>query len=150
MVDGLGPAAWANRADQPDLTVDGRPRIVPLRIDPEHSVVSKDPTPVGKPVYGCDGKKGGTVVDMWVDRAEPMFRYAELDVMGKRVLLPMTMARVLKSGELNVRSIRSDQFQQVPTLANPDQVTLQEEDRITAFYGGGTLYAMPNRQEPRL
>ena len=90
------------------------------------------------------------VVDMWVDRAEPMFRYAELDVTGKRVLLPMTMARVSRSGELNVRSIRSDQFQQVPTLANPDQVTLQEEDRITAFYGGGTLYAMPNRQEPSL
>ena len=89
-------------------------------------------------------------MDMWVDRAEPMFRYAEIEVMGKRVLLPMTMARVLKSGELNVRSIRSDQFQQVPTLASPDQVTLQEEDRITAFYGGGTLYAMPNRQEPRL
>ena len=89
-------------------------------------------------------------MDMWVDRAEPMFRYAELDVGGKRVLLPMTMARVAKSGELNVRSIRSDQFQQVPTLANPDQVTLQEEDRITAFYGGGTLYAMPNRQEPSL
>ena len=150
MVDGLGPAAWANRAEQPDLTVDGRPRIVPLRVDPEHSVVSNDPNPIGKAVFGCDGAQAGTVVDLWVDRAEPMFRYAELDVAGKRVLLPMTLARVSKSGEVNVRSIRSDQFQQVPTLANPDQITLQEEDKIVAFYGGGTLYAMPSRQEPRI
>ena len=149
MVDGLGPAAWANRADQPDLTVDGRPRIVPLRVDPEHSVVSKIPTLLEKRSMGAMANKAASLW-IWVDRAEPMFRYAELDVSGKRVLLPMTMARVSKSGELNVRSIRSDQFQQVPTLANPDQVTLQEEDRITAFYGGGTLYAMPNRQEPRL
>ena len=150
MVDGLGPAAWANRAEQPDLTVDGRPRIVPLRVDPQHSVVSNDPNPIGKAVFGCDGAQAGTVVDLWVDRAEPMFRYAELDIAGKRVLLPMTLARVSKSGEVNVRSIRSDQFQQVPTLANPDQITLQEEDKIVAFYGGGTLYAIPSRQEPRI
>ena len=89
-------------------------------------------------------------MDLWVDRAEPMFRYAELDISGKRVLLPMTMARVSKAGEVNVRSIRSDQFQQVPALANPDQITLQEEDKIVAFYGGGTLYAIPSRQEPRI
>ena len=31
MVDGMGPAAWANRAKYPDLTFDGRPRIVALR-----------------------------------------------------------------------------------------------------------------------
>jgi photosynthetic reaction center H subunit len=29
MVDGVGAAAWAIRPDKPDLTVDGRPRIVP-------------------------------------------------------------------------------------------------------------------------
>jgi len=47
-----------------------------------------------------------------------------------------------------VQSIRSDQFAQVPGLSNPDQVTLQEEDRISAFYGGGHLYAVPSRSEP--
>ena len=46
-----------------------------------------------------------------------------------------------------VKSIRSDQFAQVPGLSNPDQVTLQEEDRISAFYGGGHLYATPDRVE---
>jgi len=35
-----------------------------------------------------------------------------------------------------------------PTLANPDQVTMLEEEKITAYYGGGTLYATPARSEP--
>ena len=90
------------------------------------------------------------MVDLWVDRAEPHFRYAELEVGDRRVLLPMTMARVKRDGSVHVKSIRSDQFKQVPGLANPDQVTLQEEDKIVAFYGGGTMYAMPGRQGPIL
>ena len=40
------------------------------------------------------------------------------------------------------------QFADVPTLANPDQVTLLEEDRISAYYAGGTLYAEPSRLGP--
>ena len=121
-----------------------------MRADAEHSVNSKDADPRGKSVYGCDGKVGGTVVDLWFDRAEPHFRYAELSVGERTVLLPMTMARVNKDGSLQVKSIRSDQFAQVPGLANPDQVTLQEEDKITAFYGGGTLYATADRFGPVL
>lgn len=150
MVDGIGPAAWAIRPERPDLTVDGEPRIVPLRVDHDHKVNRRDPDPRGKPVSGCDGEVGGTVVDLWVDRAEPHFRYAEVDVGGHTVLLPMTMARVSRDGSVKVKSIRSDQFKQVPRLANPDEVTLQEEDRITAFYGGGTLYALPERMGPVL
>jgi photosynthetic reaction center H subunit len=150
MIDGVGPAAWAIRPEHPDLTVDGRPRIVPLRVDAEHSVNANDTDPRGQSVYGCDGKVGGTVVDLWFDRAEPHFRYAELSVGERTVLLPMTMARVNKDGSLQVKSIRSDQFAQVPGLANPDQVTLQEEDKITAFYGGGTLYATADRFGPIL
>jgi photosynthetic reaction center H subunit len=147
MVDGVGAAAWAIRPDKPDLTVDGAPRIVPLRVDADHGVNSGDPDPRGQAVYGCDGQQAATVVDLWVDRAEPLFRYAELDVGGKRVLLPMTLAMVSSDGSVNVKSIRSDQFAQVPGLSNPDQVTLQEEDRISAFYGGGHLYATPDRVE---
>ena len=88
MVDGVGAAAWAIRPDKPDLTVDGRPRIVPLRVDSDHSVNSGDPDPRGQPVYGCDGKQAATVVDLWVDRAEPHFRYAELDAGGRRFYCP--------------------------------------------------------------
>ena len=147
MVDGVGAAASAIRPDKPDLTVDGEPRIVPLRVDADHGVNSGDPDPRGQAVYGCDGQQAATVVDLWVDRAEPLFRYAELDVGGKRVLLPMTLAMVSSDGSVNVKSIRSDQFAQVPGLSNPYQVTLQEEDRISAFYGGGHLYATPDRVE---
>jgi photosynthetic reaction center H subunit len=150
MVDGLGPAAWAIRPETPDLTVDGAPRIVPLRVDQDHKVNRRDPDPRGQVVTGCDGQPAGVVTDLWVDRAEPYFRYAEVDVGEFTVLLPMMMARVSRDGSIRVKSIRSDQFKQVPRLANPDQITLQEEDRITAFYGGGTLYALPERMGPVL
>ncbi len=151
MADGVGPAAYNRRPEVPDLTVDGEPRIVPLRVATDHGLNSRDPDPRGKPVIGCDGKVGGTVVDAWVDRAEPFVRYLELEVDGRRVLLPMVLARVRASdGHVMVKSIRSDQFAGVPGLANPDQVTLQEEDKITAYYGGGHLYATPDRLEPML
>ena len=37
-----------------------------------------------------------------------------------------------------------------PATRNTDKVTLLEEDKITAYYGGGTLYATPDRVEPLL
>ena len=49
-----------------------------------------------------------------------------------------------------VRSIMAGQFEDVPGLRNPDLVTLLEEDRISAYYGGGTLYAEPIRLGPWL
>mgnify|MGYP001291640132 FL=1 len=100
MVDGVGPAAYSIRPERPDLTVDGAPRIVPLRVDSDHNVHQNDPDPRGQAVYGCDGERGATVVDLWVDRAEPHFRYAELDVGERRVLLPMTLARVKPDGSV--------------------------------------------------
>jgi photosynthetic reaction center H subunit len=36
----------------------------------------------------------------------------------------------------------------VPALSHPDQVTKLEEDKISAYYGGGTLYADAKRSEP--
>jgi photosynthetic reaction center H subunit len=151
MADGVGPAAYNKRPEVPDLTVDGEPRIVPLRVATDHGLDRRDPDPRGKPVTGCDGVVGGHVVDVWVDRSEPFVRYLELEVGERRVLLPMVMARVRGSdGHVMVKSIRGDQFAGVPGLANPDQVTLQEEDKITAYYGGGHLYATPDRLEPLL
>ena len=51
---------------------------------------------------------------------------------------------------MRVRAILAEQFAQIPALASPDQITLLEEDRITAYFGGGTLYATPARSEPLL
>ncbi|MGD1982853.1 MAG: photosynthetic reaction center subunit H [Chromatiaceae bacterium] len=149
MVDAVGPAAYAIRPEVPDLTDHGLPRIVPMRVATEFSIVERDPDPRGMPVYGLDNKVAGTVVDVWVDRSEPQVRYFELDVDGRNVLLPINFTRV-KSDRIQVVSIRAEHFAKVPGLANPDQITLQEEDKIVAYYGGGHLYATPQRAEPLL
>jgi len=147
MVDGVGPGAWAIRPDVPDLSHEGTPRIIPMRVAKGWSVDGRDPNPIGLPVLGADGVQGGTVVDVWVDQGEPQIRYLELDSNGRRILLPITLARVGKDS-VAVKSILGSQFANVPGLSNPEQVTLQEEDRITAYYGSGHLYATAERSEP--
>jgi photosynthetic reaction center H subunit len=154
LLAGVGPGAYADRTDAPDLTWDdGSPRIVPLRAAPGFGVASQDPDPRGMPVLGADGREGGTVVDLWVDRSEAIFRYIEVEVQAaggaRRVLLPMTLARV-GDRAVKVLSILGHQFADVPRTRLPDQISLLEEDRICAYYGAGTLYAEPSRQEPLL
>ena len=150
MLDGVGPAAYAERADHPEVTIDGHPRIVPMRVATEFFVEPNDPDPRGMPVFGADGVQGGTIVDIWVDRSEPQIRYFELETAGgRKVLVPMALAKIDRSRrKVAVISIHGSQFAHVPGIANPDLVTLLEEDKICAYYGGGTLYADPERQEP--
>lgn len=152
MLDGVGPAAYAERANHPDYTIDGRPMIVPIRVAADYSVSPKDPDPRGMAVYGADRERGGTVVDLWIDRAEPQIRYLEIDT-GKssRVLLPINFAKIDgRRRRVNVRSILAAQFASVPALASSDQITRREEDKIMAYYAGGNLYATPARSEPLL
>lgn len=146
MLDGVGPAACPKRANDPDLTIDGHPRIVPMRVATEFFVEPRDPDPRGMQVVGADGEVGGTVTDIWVDRGEPQIRYLEVNVGARNVLLPINFARV-KGGQVKVVSILGGQFADAPGLSNPDQVTLREEDRVCAYYAGGHLYAKPLRTE---
>lgn len=149
LLAGVGPGAWANRPDVADQTLEGTPKIVPLRADHEFGVASRDPDPRGRDIVGADGKVGGKVVDAWVDRSEYIFRYFEFEVAGgRRGLVPTTFCRVARDGTVHVGAILGHQFADVPALRNPDQVTLLEEDKICAYYGAGTLYATPERQEP--
>ena len=155
MLDGVGPAAYAMRATVPDLTAEGDLKIVPLRAAPGFFLEPRDPDPRGMEVIGADRGVGGIVVDVWVDRSEIVIRYLEVEVTTvtgpRRVLLPMNFARVDgRRGVVRVQSILSNQFADVPALSNPDHVTFREEDRITAYYGGGQLYATPSRAEPLL
>lgn len=172
MVDGLGAAAYAERENAPDLTADGLPKIVPMRVATDFFVEPRDPDPRGTEVIAADGGVAGIVSDLWVDRAEALIRYLEVDVAAvsgaRRVLVPMSLARVrparlagvegpiterVKSGrrqEVIVKSILAAQFAEVPGLENADQVTKREEDRIAAYYAGGHRYAVPSRQEPLL
>ena len=150
MLDGVGPGSYAERRDQPDLTVDGTPKLVPNRVASDFHVDERDPNPVGMEVVGCDGKVGGRVTELWIDRAEHLIRYLEVDTGGSgTVLLPMTMARVGK-GKVSVASITAEHFADVPKIAFPDQVTRLEEEKITAYYAAGHLYATPQRAEPLL
>jgi photosynthetic reaction center H subunit len=151
LIDGVGPAAYAERADTPDLTLEGDPKIVPLRVAPDFGVASRDPDPRGMDVIGTDGAVAGTITDAWVDKSEYIFRYYELAVAGsgRHVLLPVNFCRVdARARQIKVRAITAGQFADVPGLANPDQVTYLEEDKICGYYGGGYLYATPARSEP--
>ena len=151
MLDGVGPAAYAERQDIPDVTIHGTPKIVPLRTVPDWHIDHSDPDPRGMSVVGADGKMGGTVKDVWLDRAEAIIRYFEVDVEGRTVLLPTTMTRISRSKHtVTVRSILGKHFATVPAHKNADFVTRLEEDKICAYYAGGTLYATPERAEPLL
>jgi len=47
-----------------------------------------------------------------------------------------------------VGAVLAAQFANVPKTKSMEQITLLEEEKITAYYGAGTLYATPERQEP--
>lgn len=151
LLAGVGPGSWANRPDHPDLTLAGEPKIVPLRVSAHHKVSSQGPDPRGRDVLGADGMSGGIVKDLWVDRSEEMFRYYEIETKGGRhVLVPATFCTVAGDGTLTVRAILGEQFAEAPYVRNPDQITMLEEEKVVAYYGAGTLYATPSRQEPLL
>jgi photosynthetic reaction center H subunit len=152
LLSGIGPGAYANRADTPDMTFEGEVKIVPMRAAKELFIPREDPDPRGAYAYGGDGKPAGKVVDMWVDKSEMIIRYLEIETnSGKRVLAPMPLARVSTvPTKVTIRSIYSTQFDDVPPLKNPDQITFLEEDKVCAYYGAGTLYADAKRAEPLL
>jgi photosynthetic reaction center H subunit len=151
MLAGVGPGAWADRADRLDLTVDGEPKIRPLRTATGFSINRRDPNPIGMAVFGLDGVEAGVVRDAWVDISELQLRYLEVEVHGtdRRVLLPMPFSRI-KGGAVRVKSIAARHFADVPATRHPDLITLLEEDRISAYYGAGYLYATPDRMGPIL
>jgi photosynthetic reaction center H subunit len=153
MKDGVGPASYAMRDDVPDLNWDGQDRISPYRLNPDYTVSAKDMDPRGLPVVGLDNKVAGVVTDLWVDRAEAIIRYLEikLDGSGVHVLLPVPFANVSKARKrVEVNAVKAEHFANVPRLKTPDRITRLEEDMISGYYGGGTLYATPQRQEPWL
>ena len=153
MTVGVGPGSYAMRSDVPDMDLHGQPVIRPLRVLNDFGISPNDTDPRGLPVMGADGKVAGTVVDVWIDTCEMMLRYIEIDIQSadaaRRVLLPVPFARIKRAGVF-VNSIYAAQFASVPGIRDADQVTLLEEDKISAYYGGGTLYADPARSEPIL
>jgi photosynthetic reaction center H subunit len=152
LLAGIGPGAWTPRPDWADLDHHGEPKIGPLSQSPGFGVSSRDPNPLGMPVVDVHGEQAGTVVDLWLDRGELMFRYLEVQIpladgATRRVMLPVPFARIT-ADRVIVTALLAHQFADVPALQHTDRITLNEEERITAVYGAGTLYAEPGRAEP--
>ena len=60
----------------------------------------------------------------------------------------MPLSRVKDTtGQVLLASLKGEQVLDAPTLANAEQVTLREEDRIQAYFASGHLYATQERQE---
>ncbi|EXJ15542.1 photosynthetic reaction center subunit H [Imhoffiella purpurea] len=153
MLAAVGPGASPDREKHPDLTLEGQPKIVPMRVATEFSIADKDPDPRGMTVVGLDGETAGTITDVWVDRSEPQIRYLELKVAanGKQALVPIGFCVFnKKERKVKVASIKAAHFANVPVLSKPDQVTLYEEDKVGAYYAGGKLYATSERYGPLL
>lgn len=151
LADGIGPAAWADRAKRPDIDMEGHPRIVPLGAATGYSIAREDSDLTGWPVVAADGVVAGHVSTLWVDKSDRLVRYLQLDGEGGPLLAPMMMAKVQRrSRRIVIDAINAAQFAGVPRLSAPDQITLYEEERVQAYFGGGYLYANAGRQEPFL
>jgi photosynthetic reaction center H subunit len=150
LADGVGPAAYARRADWADLDMEGRPRIVPMSADADYSIASRDPDPRGMAVVAADGRIVGPVTEVWIDRSDRLIRYLELDLAGARtVLVPFNFAKLDRRRRiLTVDMLSAAQFAGAPHPAAPGTITRFEEERIQAYFGGGALYGMPGRTEP--
>ncbi len=153
LTDNIGPGSYTMRMDTPELSSEGEILIVPMRKLKGYSVAKQDANPIGMPVVGADGEQGATVRDIWLDHGEMVVRFLELNVPGAaggpQVLLPMNFCRI-RNGKVHVASLMGAQIAGVPRTKHPDQVTSLEEEKVMAYYGSGTLYAAPHRQEPLL
>jgi photosynthetic reaction center H subunit len=145
MADGVGPAAWAPRRDEPELDGHGHNKIVPMaRLDGFAVSAGRDPR--GLPVQAGDLEVVGRVSDMWVDASEQLVRYLEVDLNGggKR-LVPMTMA-VIWADRVRVNAITSDSFAGIPGTRSSTEVTKLEEDKISGYVAGGWMYDAGKRK----
>lgn len=145
--DGIGAASYAMRRDEPEKDHNGLPKIQPMRALNDVGIVEDDPDPRGMPVVTRGGKIIGTVKDAWIDRAEQLIRYYEVEVKGETpysVLVPVQFANVNGyKGSVLVTVIGPEHFAVLPRTKSPDVVTKLEEDKIVGFFAGAPLYASP-------
>lgn len=145
MADGVGPASWAPRRDIPELDGHGHNKIVPMASAPAFAV-SAGRDPRGLPVQAGDLEVVGTISDMWVDAPEQLVRYLEITLnSGSKKLVPMPMVKIQRD-RVRINSLSSDLFEAVPATKSQTEVTLLEEEKISAYYAGGTLYATDKRK----
>jgi photosynthetic reaction center H subunit len=145
MVDGVGPASWVPRRDEPELDGHGHNKIMPLALA-EGFHVSAGRDPRGLPVQAGDLEVVGRVSDMWVDAPEQLVRYLEIDLnSGQKRLVPMTLARIWED-RVRVNFLASDSFDGIPATKSATEVTKLEEDKISAYVASGWMYDAPKRK----
>ncbi len=156
LVDGIGPASWCYRSDEPEIDVDGSLKIEPLREQPTLQLHPTSRDPRGWAVIGADGLVAGTVVDLWVDKLEEAVLYLEValtvaGVEGEHVLVPSRFAQYRnRLQRVKVRAITAGQFALVPRLRHSTRITPLEEEKLVGYFGGGDMYALPGRGGPLL
>lgn len=145
MKDGVGPASWAPRRDIPELDGHGHNKIVPMS-QATAFAISAGRDPRGLPVQAGDLEVVGRISDMWVDAPEQLVRYLEITLnSGSKKLVPMPMVKI-QADRVRINSLSSDLFEGVPATKSQTEVTLLEEEKISAYYAGGTLYAADKRK----
>ena len=145
MKDGVGPASWAPRRDIPELDGHGHNKIVPMA-SASAFAVSAGRDPRGLPVQAGDLEVVGTISDMWVDAPEQRVRYLEITLnSGSKKLVPVPMVKI-QADRVRINSLSSDLFEGVPATKSQTEVTLLEEEKISAYYAGGTMYAASKRK----
>ncbi len=149
---GVGPGAYALRANRPDLNMEGHPRIVPMSTQPDFSIARRDADPRGFAVVGADRVVAGTVKDVWVDTADRLIRYIEVTTpAGGSILAPMFMASVeRKRRVIEIDALLGGQFAGAPATPGDGTITLMQEELVQAYFGAGYLYATAAREEPLL
>jgi photosynthetic reaction center H subunit len=145
LADGVGPASWVPRRDEPELDGHGHAKIVPMG-QAKGFVISAGRDPRGLPVQAADLEVVGRVSDMWVDAPEQLVRYLEIELnSGGKRLVPMTLARIWPD-RVRVRAIASDSFAGIPQTKSLTTVTKLEEDKISGYVAGGWMYDADKRK----
>lgn len=151
--DGVGPAAYALRRNEPLWFSPGVAQVMPLRTAEGWTLAKGDVDPRGLPVIDIYGARAGVVRDLWVDRGVKILRYLEVEAEdGARTLLPVYHTDIRRlQGRVSLKAVRAAQVAAAPQLAEPDVVTAREEDRINAFYAGAEFFGREGaRRPPRL
>ena len=117
---------------------------------PHYTVASGDPDPRGMTVIGADGKVAGTVTDIWVDRAEHLIRYLEVDRRSRHRAAAgadeprQDRRRRHKGRSVKVHSILAAQFAQAPRIKSPDSGDLPRGRSHLRLLRRRPLYATPS------
>ncbi|MEM9695398.1 MAG: photosynthetic reaction center subunit H, partial [Myxococcota bacterium] len=62
-------------------------------------------------------------------------------------LVPMNMCVVRRDDErVDIEAVKATQFDTIPTVKSGEQITVQEEELVMAYFAGARMYADPKRQ----